>query len=69
MVGVGVDADVVAVGELRQGSRGRRDFDDLELPAEPLPERDLLVVCAPEAENLRHGEIPLAYRRSVLLLS
>ena len=55
MVGVGVDADVVAIGQLGHGAGGGRHLDDLELAAQPVAKRNLLVVSSAEAENLRHA--------------
>jgi hypothetical protein len=68
MIGVGVDANVVAAGEFRQAAGRRGNFDNFEISAQPLTQRDLLVVSAPETENLRHAGLPLAYRRGVILL-
>ena len=51
VVGVGVDADVLAAAEMREGPR-RRDVDDLHIFAEALPQGDLRIVRAAETENL-----------------
>ena len=57
MVGVGVDADVLAAAQLGQRP-GRRDFDDLHVVAEPLAQRHLGVMRAAQAENLGSLDAP-----------
>ena len=54
VVGVGVDADVVAVGEFRQGPCRRRDFHHFNLAAQLVAKCHLLIVCATQAQDLRH---------------
>ena len=55
MDGVGVEADLIAIGQLGQGPGGGRNFDDFKLAAQSVAERNLLIVRTAEAENLRHG--------------
>jgi hypothetical protein len=51
VVSVGIDADVFSTGEMRECPY-RRHFHELDVVAEPFPERDLLVVSAAEKKNL-----------------
>ena len=65
MVGVGVDTDKSAAGELRQGANRRCDFNDLDFVAEALTERDLIVVPSTKTENPRHADRSHVYRRNI----
>ncbi len=51
MIGVGVDANVLATSQMSQRP-SRRHFDDLYVVAEPLPQRHLGVMRTAQAQNL-----------------
>ena len=68
MVGVGIDADILAAAQMRKGPH-RRDVDDFDLVAKPLAKSNLRIVLAAQTKHLGTLTRPLGAGGMILLRS